>query len=316
MSFGILICIKCSGIHRSLGVHLSKVRSLALDFWNPEHVELMKCVGNERSWNIFEEGYEGYEGSGGIIRAEADSSQQVKEKWILAKYVNRQFVKFPGPADLSEDDRLEYIRTMMWDSLEKDDVVGCLRALALGALVDDTCEYTLDNEDSANDVSETDASEKDNEPLCEFESQVQSALQRAAQLKHWNIVALLLLWGADAEYRDSLGRNLIHYLASISDSSISVLLSVLRKNPSLGGWSDAGGRSPLQYAEEAENAPVATIIRVFQAQVDESSKQRNGNGSGQESPFMTESKTPTNQIATALEKVLQLTQRGPFKRKN
>lgn len=109
LSFGILICIKCSGIHRSLGVHLSKVRSLALDFWNPEHVELMKCIGNARSWSIFEEGFE--EGNG-VVKAGADSSQQIKEKWILAKYVDRRFVKFPGPVDLSEDDRLEYIRTV------------------------------------------------------------------------------------------------------------------------------------------------------------------------------------------------------------
>lgn len=186
---------------------------------------------------------------------------------------------------------------MMWDSLEKDDVVECLRALALGASVDDTFEST-----------------EDEEIVC-----VQSAVQRAAELKHWNIVALLLLWGADAEYLDSLGRNLIHYLASISDSSISVLLSVLRKNPSLGGWMDSEGRTPLLYAEIAENAPVATIIRVFQAQVDESTststRLKQATNSGQESPTFSESKTPVNQIATAFEKVLNLTQNGPFKRR-
>jgi len=113
LSFGIIICIKCSGIHRSLGVHLSKVRSLALDFWNPEHVELMKCIGNKRSWEIFEESYDETDGVGvGVVKAEPESSQQVKEKWILAKYVNRKFVKFPGRSDLSEDEKIEFIRTV------------------------------------------------------------------------------------------------------------------------------------------------------------------------------------------------------------
>jgi ankyrin repeat protein len=189
---------------------------------------------------------------------------------------------------------------MMWDSLEKNDVVECLRALALGASVNDTYESSLSD----------------------GEIFVQSAVQRAAQLKHWNMVALLLLWGADAEYRDSLGRNLIHYLASNPDSSISVLLSVLRKNSSLGGWTDYEGRTPLLYAEMAENAPVATIIRVFQAQVDESAASRaggpkNGNNSGQESPSLSEDKSTlsANQISTALEKVLNLTQNGPFNRR-
>lgn len=31
INLGVLVCIQCSGIHRSLGVHISKVRSLTLD---------------------------------------------------------------------------------------------------------------------------------------------------------------------------------------------------------------------------------------------------------------------------------------------
>ncbi|KAH1165577.1 hypothetical protein KIL84_023136 [Mauremys mutica] len=36
INLGITLCIECSGIHRSLGVHFSKVRSLTLDTWEPE----------------------------------------------------------------------------------------------------------------------------------------------------------------------------------------------------------------------------------------------------------------------------------------
>ena len=39
INLGIMLCIECSGIHRSLGVHISKVRSVTLDDWD---VELQK----------------------------------------------------------------------------------------------------------------------------------------------------------------------------------------------------------------------------------------------------------------------------------
>ncbi|KAL3259471.1 hypothetical protein MRX96_002111 [Rhipicephalus microplus] len=54
LNLGTLICIECSGIHRNLGSHISRVRSLDLDDWPPEHVAVMMALGNMASNCIWE----------------------------------------------------------------------------------------------------------------------------------------------------------------------------------------------------------------------------------------------------------------------
>ncbi len=42
VSFGAFICLECSGQHRSLGVHISFVRSITMDSWTEKQVKLME----------------------------------------------------------------------------------------------------------------------------------------------------------------------------------------------------------------------------------------------------------------------------------
>ncbi|XP_061524826.1 arf-GAP with coiled-coil, ANK repeat and PH domain-containing protein 1 isoform X2 [Phycodurus eques] len=95
INLGITLCIVCSGIHRSLGVHFSKVRSLTLDSWEPELVKLMCELGNGVINGIYEARMDEIT----LKKPLASSPRGDKEAWIRSKYVEKKFIqKLPETA--------------------------------------------------------------------------------------------------------------------------------------------------------------------------------------------------------------------------
>ncbi|KAI3457508.1 hypothetical protein Pfo_014171 [Paulownia fortunei] len=108
VNLGIFICMQCSGIHRSLGVHISKVRSATLDTWLPEQVTFIQSMGNEKANSYWEaELPPNYDRVGieNFIRAKYDEKRWIpkdgKTKSPARRIVEKASVQLQRPHDRS-----------------------------------------------------------------------------------------------------------------------------------------------------------------------------------------------------------------------
>lgn len=97
VNLGILVCIDCSGVHRSLGTHISVVKSVTLDSWRPEWIAQVQKIGNNRANAFFERHVPPKYAP---LYARRGASRAERERYIKLKYVRRRFCSGEAPHEL------------------------------------------------------------------------------------------------------------------------------------------------------------------------------------------------------------------------
>ncbi|KNC46662.1 uncharacterized protein AMSG_03099 [Thecamonas trahens ATCC 50062] len=126
INLGILVCIECSGLHRSLGTSISKVRSLKLDDLVPYVEEYMQAIGNEAANSILEAW------PSRVIRYKPSdpSLAGMRNQYIKYKYVEKRLL---AKGTETDPDKLG---AALRASIAAGSHMGILAALAAGAAVD------------------------------------------------------------------------------------------------------------------------------------------------------------------------------------
>ncbi|XP_057183927.1 arf-GAP with coiled-coil, ANK repeat and PH domain-containing protein 1 isoform X1 [Triplophysa rosa] len=302
INLGITLCITCSGIHRSLGVHFSKVRSLTLDSWEPELIKLMCELGNTAINKIYEARIDEIT----IKKPHPSSPRQDKESWIRSKYVEKKFIH-----KLPETGRGPLLRR---SSARRNRATTEDRQTARPALKPKPTRATLPRLTglTPSDIMKNNSSShKENDEEEDLSGLHPGALlYRSAAMQHFPLMADALAHGADVNWVnvaedsktpliqaamanslaacefllqngahvnqvDSNGKGPLHHATILGHTG---LVCLFLKRAADYNAKDNEGKDPIGIAIDNANADIVTLLRI--AKMNKEMREMDGTPSG------------------------------------
>ncbi|XP_041360699.1 arf-GAP with SH3 domain, ANK repeat and PH domain-containing protein 2-like [Gigantopelta aegis] len=224
-NLGVLICLECCGIHRQLGVHVSRTQSLVIDDLGTSQLLLARVVGNSNFNDIMEATLDTN------AKPKPSSHMDVRRDFIRAKYELRKYaiITCTDKEDLKQD---------LKQAIISKDIFALMQVYAEGLDLM-TVLPDLQNDETGLHLAiiEEDGTSL---PIVDF------------------IVQNSSIGSLDKKTRD--GNTALHLCAELNQTECMKLL--LRSKPDLANIENKQGKTPLEVAKDNDNQLCVELVKA------------------------------------------------------